>query len=68
MRVDRIGGEADDSPPQHTYTDPKSGRTLHCNLFAPEGITNTRMEHMMSFDYAYRIEAVRDWLFAQRKP
>ncbi len=34
----------------------------------PEGMTNTRMEHMMSFDYAYRIEAVRDWLFAQRKP
>ena len=24
-------------------------------------------EHMTSFDYAYRIEAVRDWLFAQSK-
>lgn len=33
----------------------------------PEGMS-ARMEHMMSFDYAYRIEAVRDWLFAQRKP
>ena len=22
-------------------------------------------EHMTSFDYAYRIEAVRDWLFEQ---
>ena len=24
-------------------------------------------EHMTSFDYAYKLEAVRDWLFAQRK-
>ena len=24
-------------------------------------------EHMTSFDYAYKIEAVRDWLFAQSK-
>ena len=24
-------------------------------------------EHMTSFDYAYKIEAVRDWLFAQTK-
>ena len=24
-------------------------------------------EHMTSFDYAYRIEAVRDWLFGQVK-
>ena len=24
-------------------------------------------EHMTSFDYAYKIEAVRDWLFAQEK-
>ena len=23
------------------------------------------VEHMTSFDYAYKIEAVRDWLFAQ---
>lgn len=25
------------------------------------------MEHMASFDYAYKLEAVRDWLFAQTK-
>ena len=25
------------------------------------------MEHMASFDYAYRLEAVRDWLFRQSK-
>ena len=24
-------------------------------------------EHMTSFDYAYKIEAIRDWLFAQEK-
>ena len=24
-------------------------------------------EHMTSFDYAYKIEAVRDWLFKQSK-
>ena len=24
-------------------------------------------EHMTSFDYAYKLEAVRDWLFAQSK-
>ena len=24
-------------------------------------------EHMTSFDYAYKLKAVRDWLFAQSK-
>ena len=24
-------------------------------------------EHMTSFDYAYKLEAVRDWLFEQSK-
>ena len=24
-------------------------------------------EHMTSFDYAYKLEAVRNWLFAQSK-
>ena len=24
-------------------------------------------EHMTSFDYAYKLEAVRDWLFAQHQ-
>lgn len=27
----------------------------------------TGMEHMASFDYAYKLEAVRDWLFEQSK-
>jgi hypothetical protein len=25
------------------------------------------MEHMASFDYGYKIDAVRDWLFKQSK-
>ena len=25
------------------------------------------MEHMASFNYGYRLSAVRDWLFAQSK-
>ena len=25
------------------------------------------MEHMASFDYAYKLSAVRDWLFEQRR-
>ena len=29
--------------------------------------TGRAMEHMASFDYAYKIAAVRDWLFEQRK-
>ncbi len=32
----------------------------------PEGMTNG-MDHMYSFDYAYKISAVRDWLFQQSK-
>lgn len=31
----------------------------------PEG--KAGIEHMWSFDYAYRLEAVRDWLFQQVK-
>ncbi len=31
----------------------------------PEGIVEG-MEHMFSFDYIYRLEPVRDWLFEQR--
>ncbi|MGI6232702.1 MAG: alpha/beta hydrolase-fold protein [Prevotella sp.] len=27
----------------------------------------TGMEHMCSFDYAYKLEAVRDWLFKQKR-
>ncbi len=32
----------------------------------PEGMTNG-IDHMYSFDYAYKISAVRDWLFLQSK-
>ena len=32
----------------------------------PAGVKNGS-EHMYSFDHAYQIEAVRDWLFAQKK-
>ncbi len=33
-----------------------------------DGSSNSMMgEHMTSFDYAYKIEAVRDWLFEQSK-
>lgn len=27
----------------------------------------TGSEHLISFDYAYKLEAMRDWLFAQCK-
>ena len=33
----------------------------------PEGVEVGGNEHMYSFDYAYKIEAVRDWLFQQVK-
>lgn len=33
----------------------------------PEGTAEGTSEHMYSFDYAYKTEAVRDWLFAQTK-
>jgi predicted peptidase len=39
----------------------KSGTVL------PEGETEGANEHMSSFDYAYKIEGVRDWLFEQVK-
>ena len=29
--------------------------------------TGRAMEHMASFDYGYKIDAVRDWLFEQSK-
>ncbi len=32
----------------------------------PEGMTNG-IDHMYSFDYAYKISSVRDWLFQQSK-
>lgn len=33
----------------------------------PEGTSEGTSEHMYSFDYAYKIEGVRDWLFNQTK-
>jgi len=44
------------------------GRVLHSTTLA-EGQTSGggAGEHMTSFDYAYKLEAVRDWLFAQSK-
>ncbi|EPP24579.1 alpha/beta hydrolase-fold protein [Vibrio fluvialis] len=32
----------------------------------PKGNTHPGAEHMYSFDYAYQLEGVRDWLYAQR--
>lgn len=33
----------------------------------PEGSTRGGAEHMYSFDYAYQLSAVRDWIFKQSK-
>lgn len=33
----------------------------------PEGVKVGTPEHMFSFDYAYKIDALREWLFRQRK-
>lgn len=33
----------------------------------PEGSTSKAGEHMYSFDYAYQLKSVRDWLFAQKR-
>lgn len=33
----------------------------------PKGVTGGGSEHMYSFDYAYRLKPVRDWLFEQHK-
>ena len=45
----------------HTFITFRQGSTL------PENIYANYSEHMSSFDYAYRIQALRDWLFAQVK-
>lgn len=37
------------------------------NTVMPEGEDGPGGEHMYSFDYAYQLESVRDWLFAQSK-
>lgn len=33
----------------------------------PEGVSGGGSEHMYSFDYAYKLKPVRDWLFKQTK-
>ncbi|MGJ5641475.1 hypothetical protein [Formosa sp. S-31] len=33
----------------------------------PEGVSGGGSEHMYSFDYAYKLKPVRDWLFKQHK-
>ncbi|TWT01894.1 hypothetical protein [Planomicrobium sp. CPCC 101079] len=39
--------------------------TFELGTVLPEGVEVGTSEHMYSFDYAYKIEAVRDWLFEQ---
>ena len=42
--------------------------TFELGTTLPEGTSaGAGGEHMTSFDYAYKLEAVRDWLFAQSK-
>jgi predicted peptidase len=41
--------------------------TFEVGTVLPEGVEVGTSEHMYSFDYAYKIEAVRDWLFEQVK-
>ena len=48
-----------DNSQAHTFITFRQGSTL------PEGANYS--EHMSSFDYAYKIKALRDWLFTQVK-
>ncbi|MCM3411849.1 alpha/beta hydrolase-fold protein [Metabacillus litoralis] len=41
--------------------------TFELGTVLPEGVEVGTSEHMYSFDYAYKVEAVRDWLFEQVK-
>lgn len=41
--------------------------TFKLGTVLPEGVEVGTSEHMYSFDYAYKIEAVRDWLFSQTR-
>lgn len=47
----------------HNFVLFEKGSTLPANLQTPPKAG----EHMYSFDYAYKIKAVRDWLFKQSK-
>lgn len=37
------------------------------NTVTPESVSGSGSEHMYSFDYAYKLKPVRDWLFRQQK-
>ncbi|MEW6402165.1 MAG: hypothetical protein AB1649_10215 [Chloroflexota bacterium] len=41
--------------------------TFKIGTVLPAGVSVGTSEHMYSFDYAYKVEGVRDWLFAQVK-
>jgi predicted peptidase len=41
--------------------------TFELGTVLPEGVEVGTSEHMYSFDYAYKVEAMRDWLFEQVK-
>ncbi|HMQ55124.1 MAG TPA: PHB depolymerase family esterase, partial [Anaerolineae bacterium] len=41
--------------------------TFELDTVLPEGVEVGTNEHMYSFDYAYKVEDVRDWLFEQTK-
>lgn len=41
--------------------------TFRLGTTLPDGAKAGASEHMTSFDYAYKIKALRDWLFVQKK-
>lgn len=50
-----------------TPTQPANFITFKTGTTLPEGASEGASEHMTSFDYAYKIKALRDWLFAQKE-
>ncbi len=47
----------------------QGGNPIHFISFTPGTVLAEEgrgMEHMESFDYAYKLQAVRDWLFEQK--
>ena len=48
----------------------QNGNSIHFISFTPGSVLAEEgkgKEHMESFDYAYKLQAVRDWLFEQKK-
>ena len=48
----------------------QNGNPIHFISFTPGSVLaddGRGMEHMASFDYAYKLQTVRDWLFEQTK-